>query len=670
MKSFASLSLFGLLTALVLAALPSHSQVTFSNPAFITINDSTNTPTKATPYPSPLPVAGMPGLITGISVTLSNVNHSFPGDIEVLLVGPNGQSALLMANAGTTLDVTNVTITFSDFASKPLPKTEQIVSGSYNPTYYNLALPSWPPPAPSGPYPTNLSVFHGTAANGTWNLFVADDSRVDGGNISQGWSLTLVTAANVPPMLSDVTITPSLPENGIATLTGKIADPNSGGFVLSVNWGDGFTNQNASLPAGTTNFLLTHTYPDDGQPVESTENYPTTVTLTDRGGIDDDGFLSALFQDTLERPYDSLQGAYFRNLIAQSGRENFAYLLHQSYEYRAKKTQDYFRKFLHREATQGETDWLAFGAQTEREMVLVLIGSNDYFQKRAGNDNNAWLDAVYFDLLKRPITPTERVANLQIIALSSRMAAANVLILSAEYRQHLVDVWFQKFLQRAASPDGSIYVTALSSQSWERVASQILASQEYYNLRGGGADFAALNLVVTNVPPGLLGVYFAPTILEGGITSFSGQFVDPGTNDTHTLSVDWGDGSPVETVVLPTGTRSFNVPHLYSVPHKTNLVQLSLTDDDSGKVSVSTVVVVNERPPQIIAILRQAGSVTRLDCQGVPSRNYTLQVSTNVSSTTNWQNLGTISATGNGTFKGYDMPPPSETQRFYRLRSP
>src|SRR6187402_2197848 len=101
MKSFASPSLFGLLTALVLAALPSHSQVTFSNPAFITINDSTNTPTKATPYPCPLTVAGMPGFITGISVTLSNVNHSFPGDIEVLLVGPTGQSAILMANAGT-----------------------------------------------------------------------------------------------------------------------------------------------------------------------------------------------------------------------------------------------------------------------------------------------------------------------------------------------------------------------------------------------------------------------------------------------------------------------------------------------------------------------------------------------------------------------------------------
>ena len=670
MKSFASLSLFGLLTALVLAALPSHSQVTFSNPAFITINDSTNTPTKATPYPSPLTVAGMPGFITGISVTLSNVNHSFPGDIEVLLVGPKGQSAILMANAGSSMELTNVTITLSDFAPKPLPKTEQIVSGSYNPTYYNLSLPSWPSPAPSGPYPTNLSVFHGTQANGTWNLFVADDSRVDGGNISQGWSLTLVTAAYVPPMLSDVTITPSLPENGIATLTGKIADPNSDGFVLSVNWGDGFTNENVTLPAGTTNFLLTHTYLDDGQPGDSSENYIAAVTLTDRGEVDDDGFLSALFQDTLERPYDSLQGAYFRNLIAQGGRENFAYLLRQGYEYRAKKAQDYFRKFLHREASQSERDGLAFGPQTEREMVLVLIGSNDYFQKRAGNDNNAWLDAVYFDLLNRPISPAERIANQQIIALSGRMAAANLLVLSVEYRQHIVEAWFQKFLQRAAGPDGSVFVTALSSQSWERVASQIQGTQEYYNLRGGGADFAALNLVVTNVPPGLLGVYFTPVIPEGGITSFSGQFIDPGTNDTHILSVDWGDGSPVDRVELPIGTRSFDVPHLYSVPHKTNFVQLTLTDDDSGKVSVTTVVVVNERPPQIIAILRQAGSITRLDCLGVPSRDYTLQVATNLSSNTDWRDMGTISATGNGTFRGYDMPPPSEAQRFYRLRSP
>jgi subtilisin-like proprotein convertase family protein len=670
MKAFPTHSLSGLLIALCLTALPSHGQVTFSNPAFITINDSTNTPTKATPYPSPITVSGMSGFVTGISVTLSNMNHSFPGDIEVLLVGPKGHSAVLMANAGTGMNLTNVTITFSDFANKPLPKTEQIVSGSYSPTYYHLEIPSWPSPAPSEPYATNLSVFHGAEANGTWNLFVADDSRVGGGNISQGWSLTLVTAANVPPMLTDVAITPSLPEDGIATLTGKIIDPNSDGFVLSVNWGDAFTNETISLPAGTTNFLFSHLYPDDGQPGLPSENYIAAVTVIDRGGVDDDGFLSALFQDTLERQFDPLQRNYFRNLLAQVGRESMAYLLRQSYDYRAKKYQDYFQKYLHQTPSQAEIDGMAFGASSEKEFVLIIIGSNDYFQKRAGNDNNAWLDAIYYDLLNRPITPAERVANQQVINLSGRMAAANVLLLSPEYRQRLVDVWFQKFLQRPAGPGGSVFVNALSNQSWERVASQIQALQEYFDVRGGGADFAALNVVVTNVPPNISSLYFTPIILEGGITSFSGQFIDPGTNDTHIVSFNWGDGSFVDRVELPAGARSFNVPHLYSVPHKTNLVEITLTDDDSGKVIVTTAVVVNEQPPQIIAILRQAGSVTRLDCRGVPSRNYTLQVATNLSGNIDWKNVGGVSASGNGTFTAYDMPPPSEAKRFYRLRSP
>jgi hypothetical protein len=194
--------------------------------------------------------------------------------------------------------------------------------------------------------------------------------------------------------------------------------------------------------------------------------------------------------------------------------------------------------------------------------------------------------------------------------------------------------------------------------------------QEYFDVRGGGADFAALNVVVTNVPPNISSLYFTPIILEGGITSFSGQFIDPGTNDTHIVSFNWGDGSFVDRVELPAGARSFNVPHLYSVPHKTNLVEITLTDDDSGKVIVTTAVVVNEQPPQIIAILRQAGSVTRLDCRGVPSRNYTLQVATNLSGNIDWKNVGGVSASGNGTFTAYDMPPPSEAKRFYRLRSP
>ena len=59
---------------------------TFTNTGLIIINDSATPPTKASPYPSTITVAGVSGLIENVSVTLSNINHTYPDDIGVLLV--------------------------------------------------------------------------------------------------------------------------------------------------------------------------------------------------------------------------------------------------------------------------------------------------------------------------------------------------------------------------------------------------------------------------------------------------------------------------------------------------------------------------------------------------------------------------------------------------------
>src|SRR5262249_38055763 len=65
----------------------------FSNTADIVIPDSG----AATPYPSTINVSGVTGLIGKLTVTMTNVNHTFPDDVDVLLVGPAGQTTLLMA---------------------------------------------------------------------------------------------------------------------------------------------------------------------------------------------------------------------------------------------------------------------------------------------------------------------------------------------------------------------------------------------------------------------------------------------------------------------------------------------------------------------------------------------------------------------------------------------
>ncbi|MFF2291115.1 proprotein convertase P-domain-containing protein [Peribacillus butanolivorans] len=125
-------------------------------------------------------------------MTLTNMSHTFPDDIDILLVGPGGQNVILMSDAGGGADINNVTLTFDDDAPTFLPDAAQIVSGTFKPTNFGGA-DVFPAPAPIPPYGSLLNVFNGTNPNGTWSLFVVDDIEGDTGSIAGGWSLTITT---------------------------------------------------------------------------------------------------------------------------------------------------------------------------------------------------------------------------------------------------------------------------------------------------------------------------------------------------------------------------------------------------------------------------------------------------------------------------------------------
>lgn len=151
----------------------------------ITIND--NSP--GSPYPSTINVSGVTGALTDIRVTLSQFSHTFPGDVDVLLVGPNGAKVKLLGQVGGGTDVVNANLTFSDLATATVPSP--IVSGTYRPT--NGTTSNMPTPAPTGPYGTSLlGAFGSSNVNGAWSLFVRDAAGQDVGSIGS-WSLSFVS---------------------------------------------------------------------------------------------------------------------------------------------------------------------------------------------------------------------------------------------------------------------------------------------------------------------------------------------------------------------------------------------------------------------------------------------------------------------------------------------
>jgi subtilisin-like proprotein convertase family protein len=189
------------------AGIPAATATAFSNTGSITVGDrpAGGNPAKATPYSSDINVSGLSGTVTKVTVTLTNINHTFPDDLDVLLVGPGGENCLVMSDVGGGRDLINTTVTLDQTAALTMPDDTLIDNGTYKPT--NLAgnpaleengLENMPFPAPGwANYNSNLNVFNGTDPSGTWQLYITDDENGDFGTINGGWSIN-ITAGSSP----------------------------------------------------------------------------------------------------------------------------------------------------------------------------------------------------------------------------------------------------------------------------------------------------------------------------------------------------------------------------------------------------------------------------------------------------------------------------------------
>src|SRR5208282_257013 len=192
-----NLGLMALMAAIPWQTLP--AQQVYSNTNSITINDIASPPTQATPYPSTIVVSNASiQTVSKVTVTLNGLTDSFPSDLGILLLGPQGQMAVLMSEVGgqDQFPVTNLTLTLDDDAPTSMPIYTTLSSGVFKPTAKDHPLffdfPSPVPPGSSNAV-TALSVFQNTDPNGTWSLFVVIDTLPNTGSISNGWTMNLTT---------------------------------------------------------------------------------------------------------------------------------------------------------------------------------------------------------------------------------------------------------------------------------------------------------------------------------------------------------------------------------------------------------------------------------------------------------------------------------------------
>jgi PKD repeat protein len=121
---------------------------------------------------------------------------------------------------------------------------------------------------------------------------------------------------------------------------------------------------------------------------------------------------------------------------------------------------------------------------------------------------------------------------------------------------------------------------------------------------------AQTTVTVKNVAP-VLAAGGDAEIPAGSLLTRSVTFTDPGA-DSWRGSVDFGDGSAPQSVVLP--SRSFPLSHLYANPG-TFTVHVSVSDDDGGIGTASFAVHVLNTAPQVSAgpdaTLNEGGTLTR-----------------------------------------------------------
>ena len=112
-------------------------------------------------------------------------------------------------------------------------------------------------------------------------------------------------------------------------------------------------------------------------------------------------------------------------------------------------------------------------------------------------------------------------------------------------------------------------------------------------------------LTVRNVSPAITALAVTSPVVENGTATLTGTYTDAGTQDTHTLDIDWdGDGTFDETVSVSGGSFSVSRQFLDDDPTGTTSdtfnVNVRLRDDDGGTTVAAVVLTIENANPIVV----------------------------------------------------------------------
>lgn len=204
---------------------------------------ATGTSGPADQYPWTRQAAAPFGAVTtDVDVQLTGLSHGCIGDLDLLLVGPDGRtSSMLLSDApGCNRATSDLDLLLDDEAPPypSLPTPPPPGSYRYQPVDVDAggAADPFPAPAPEPPATAALANFDGIDPTGTWSIHALDDALGDIGSI-QDWGVIVSFLA--PP--SEVTGTPVSARTSTVSFTPGTGDPATAYTVRCVSSDGGVT---------------------------------------------------------------------------------------------------------------------------------------------------------------------------------------------------------------------------------------------------------------------------------------------------------------------------------------------------------------------------------------------------------------------------------------------
>jgi hypothetical protein len=207
-------------------------------------------------------------------------------------------------------------------------------------------------------------------------------------------------------------------------------------------------------------------------------------------GNSNSSWLTALYQDLLDRPLDPGGAAYFDNLLYSSfatQRQAVIGDILSAPGYQGDLINRYYQEYLGHSASPTDLTGYWSGqfqaGQTYEQIQAQILGSAEYFGLN-GSNNLTWLQQVYVQVLKRPLDQGGLTYFGSLLGAGvSRQQVALTILQSEEYQALVVQQTYMTFLGRQASmQDVAFWQSQFGSgMTTATFIGDVVQSLEYFN---------------------------------------------------------------------------------------------------------------------------------------------------------------------------------------------